>query len=178
MDQSKSALQGHFYNPAIGKTTAIKTAKYCLALNYIFEHELMRSGDSGKLFDSFLDSSGDDASNHALGKILSSAEGGFYKNFIKNTGLTHQNFAVSLVEQLQGAEHRNTVTAISPVFDGCISFIIDASELAKIEQEFPRHHGTLKIFDTAQERSGFACKVQAPCVSINQKDDIKLYLDA
>ncbi len=178
MDQSKSALQGHFYNPAMGKTTEIKTAKYCLALNYTFEHELMRSGDSGQLFDNFLDSSGDDASDNALGQILLNAEAGFYKNLIKNTGLTHQSFAVSLVEQLQDAEHRNTVTAISPVFDGCIAFIIDERELAQIEQEFPRHHGTLKIFDTAQERSDFVYNVENRCLSINQKGDLKPYLDA
>lgn len=159
-------------------TPDMRNVKFCVALNYIFEVEPLQSKDSGKLFDSYINHSIEDVTPGLLGRVVGDPDKTPINKITRNGSLTNEVFAVSLVDQLEGAFVRKALWDLAPVFDGAIAFSIDEREIQAVKDQFPAHHGTLKAFDTAKERKNYLDSVSFNCIRLSQVSDTShLHLD-
>jgi len=146
----------------------VQNAKYCVALNYLIKMEPLQSKDSIKFFDSLVDDSLEHVTPGLLERMISDPYDDKYRMSVTKGDLSNDVFAVSLSDQLMGASMRNSIWDMQPAFEGAIAFTIDEREVDKLQKEFPSMHGTLKIFDSAEERKAFIHGVQGLCLNANR----------
>ena len=169
------------FNPAVQSAapTDTKNAKYCVALNYKLNTVHMQSKDGGQAFDSLVSDDVDEPSPDVLGILTSNPDYIPVRLDIEPSGLSHETFAASLADQLQGALFRDSVWDINPAFDGAVVFSLHEREVKTIKERFPSHQGTLEVFDSKEELTEFMDNIAGRCIQLNiDNDNMQMHLDA